>query len=635
MSNTSLLSGDCAEQMRTLANNSVDAIVTYPPYALTGSSGSGGFMGAKWDSELPTVEMWKEALRVAKPGAHLLAFGGTRTYHRLACAIEEAGWEIRDCIMWVYGCLSEDTEIATPQGWKHRGEIKVGDMVFAFDKVFGTTLAQPVQRVFDYDYDDNAYRIVSPLTDQLISKNHRVLAEVNGVLDFMYAEFLCENDTVRVPVYCGKSHLSEHGVFIGQHEMTTARVSVTHYKGRMWCVSVPSGAIVARRNGKIFVTGNSGFPKSMDVSKAIDRSRNKNHERALTFTRWLRSTGITAEQVDTATNSKMSRRLLALDDCASIATEEKFEQLRPLLPEVPEFIERLVAERTGVEWSDYAKRHVVGTRNNGRREGANTNFLQSQGDTYDQTVPYSTEAAEWQGWGTCLKPAVEPIVVARKPLDEKTVAANILKYGTGALNIDACRVPLAEDDKLQDGVHHDGKNLDTHKMGWGFKSLDRAPGLGRFPANLIHDGSPEVLALFPVTGNSTGGGMHTKGIGNNNSGYAYGSFSSGKLTDTVGFGDSGSAARFFYCAKASRSERGKGNIHPTVKPLALMRYLVRLVTPKRGIVLDPFMGSGTTGLAAIKEGMNFVGIEKDESYYKIAKSRIEGITAVPQQQELF
>lgn len=197
-----LLLGDCADQMRTLADNSIDSICTDPPYAL-----------------------------------------------------------VRDCIFWCYGCLSDDTEIATPQGWKKRGEIKVGDMVIAFDRAQGKTLSQPVQRVFDYDYDDVAYRIISPLTDQLVSKNHRVLAEVKGVLDFVYAESLNENDVVRVPVYCGDSRLSDLGVFIGHHEMTTARVTVTGYMGRMWCVSVPSGAIVARRNGKIFVTGNSGFTK--------------------------------------------------------------------------------------------------------------------------------------------------------------------------------------------------------------------------------------------------------------------------------------------------------------------------------------------------------------------------------------
>lgn len=296
----------------------------------------------------------------------------------------------------------------------------------------------------------------------------------------------------------------------------------------MWCVSVPSGAIVARRNGKIFVTGNSGFPKSMDVSKAIDKMR-------------------------------------------------------------------------GNEGKEVSVR--------------------------------AASAAAWQGWGTALKPAVEPIVIARKPLDG-TVAANVLKYGTGAINIDACRVPLAADDKLQDGVHHNNPVLNTQNEKWGFKNVDRAPGLGRFPANLIHDGSPEVLALFPESKGQCGAvkgnepSELTRGI--------YGKFT-GDRPPCSPRNDSGSAARFFYCAKASRSERGDGNIHPTVKPLALMRHLVRLVTRKGGIVLDPFMGSGTTGVAALQEGMNFVGIERDPHYYEIASRRIAAAKPkppTPTQQEL-
>ena len=399
-----LLQGDCAEQMRTLADNSIDAIVTDPPYALVGTSGTGGFMGAKWDSELPTVEMWKEALRVAKPGAHLLAFGGTRTYHRLACAIEDAGWEVRDCIMWVYG---------------------------------------------------------------------------------------------------------------------------------------------------------SGFPKSMDVSKAIDKM--------------------------------------------------------------------LGAERT----------EVIGSRHRNVKpydDGNGWNANNTTGD-YQYMAPATPEASAWQGFGTQLKPAVEPIVVARKPLDG-TVAANVLKYGTGAINIDGCRVPTEET-----WTHGATKAKPAAEYDGGWKRVEQqSNSLGRFPANLVHDGSDEVLALFPeskgalapVYGKQKGQQSHTGDRG------IYGHYEQ-RDTPMYPRNDSGSAARFFYCAKASRSERGEGNDHCTVKPLALMRYLVRLVTRKGGIVLDPFMGSGTTGVAAIQEGMNFVGIERDPHYFDIAKSRVNAAKPLPPtttQQEL-
>ena len=239
-----------------------------------------------------------------------------------------------------------------------------------------------------------------------------------------------------------------------------------HYKGKMWCVKVRTGAFVARRRGKIFVTGNSGFPKSMDVGKKLP---------------------------------------------------------------------------------------------------------------------------DWQGWGTCLKPAWEPVIVARKPLDG-TVAHNVMTYGTGAINIDGCRVPTS--DKLGGGMRAGGADgvwdrpfMHDEKAQADFVERKRAnvaksERLGRFPANLVHDGSQEVLELM------------------------------------------GNAQRFFYCAKASKKDRWEGNDHPTVKPNALMRWLVRLVCPQGGTVLDPFMGSGSTGVACIQEGMRFVGIDMDEHYCEIAEKRI-------------
>ncbi|MBQ4199962.1 MAG: site-specific DNA-methyltransferase [Kiritimatiellae bacterium] len=244
-------------------------------------------------------------------------------------------------------------------------------------------------------------------------------------------------------------------------------------------------------------------------------------------------------------------------------------------------------------------------------------------------------AKEWDGWGTCLKPACDPIVVARKPL-EGTVAANVLKYGTGAINIDACRVPTENESvsnhsrsaeaAISKGKYGDSKAQETYQTA--------GQQLGRFPANLIHDGSPEVLACFPESKGQCGAVKGTEPSRTGSNGI-YGNYN-GQHTMSPR-GDTGSAARFFYCAKASRSERGEGNVHPTVKPLALMRYLVRLVTRKGGIVLDPFMGSGTTGVAAIQEGMQFIGIERDPHYYEIATRRISAAKPEPPtltQQEL-
>ena len=246
-----------------------------------------------------------------------------------------------------------------------------------------------------------------------------------------------------------------------------------------------------------------------------------------------------------------------------------------------------------------AKRRVVGEHPNpaGNKAGGNSLNLSVTGmpDKAYVTEPATDEAKAWDGWNTQLKPAWEPVIVAQKPLDG-TVAHNVMTHGVGAMNIDGCRVPTSD--------------TNGQKM-------------GRFPANLVHDGSQEVLELFPDTGKSSGGGMHTKGTAGNSSTNAYGSYTSGTAAKRVGVGDSGSTARFFYCAKASKRDRGEGNDHPTIKPNALMRYLVRLVCPQGGTVLDPFMGSGSTGVACIQEGMRFVGIDMDEHYCDIATRRIE------------
>lgn len=394
--------GDCLEVMRTMEDNSCDSIVCDPPYALS-------FMGAAFDTfhedgvsdnvafQKAMTPIFAEALRVAKPGAHLLAFGGTRTYHRLACAIEDAGWEIRDCIMWVYG---------------------------------------------------------------------------------------------------------------------------------------------------------SGFPKSMDVSKAIDKM---------------------------------------------LGAERK--------------------ERNGK--GDHKGNIDFGMKN--RCPKCGKPYFSGNPCTCprEDAVPATPEAAAWQGFGTCLKPAVEPIVVARKPL-EGTVAANVLKYGTGAINIDACRVPSDTPLRIHSATR---KTLyDARHKDLGVWYEDK----GRYPANLLHDGSPEVLSCFPDGGTSAAPRpVNANRDGEQSSEIRYTEKGNTNFAMKPGMRrPPTSPARFFYCAKASRSERGEGNVHPTVKPLALMRWCITLVAPKDSVVLDPFMGSGSTGIAALQCGCRFVGIEKEPEYMAIAEHRI-------------
>lgn len=232
----------------------------------------------------------------------------------------------------------------------------------------------------------------------------------------------------------------------------------------------------------------------------------------------------------------------------------------------------------------------------------------------------ATEAAkQWQGWGSALKPAVEPIVCARKPLDG-TIADNVLRHGTGGINIDGCRVGTEVCDNYGRSAANASGRINAHS-GFDGKAFaiserdgDYASPLGRWPANLIHDGSDEVVGLFP----QSNGGVFPTDRGQNN---VYGKMSGGSVR--VGpMADFGSAARFFYCAKTSPSERGDNN-HPTVKPLALMRYLCRLVTPSQGVVLDPFAGSGSTLVAARAEGFSAIGCELEAAHIDIIKRRLD------------
>lgn len=478
-----LRNGNCKELIKQLADNTIDAIVTDPPYEL-------GFMGKKWDATgiAYDAELWAECLRVLKPGGHLLAFSGSRTYHRMTVAIEDAGFDIRDQIMWVYG---------------------------------------------------------------------------------------------------------------------------------------------------------SGFPKSHDVSKAIDKmdAKDEQKQRQYKFTAWVRSQGVTAKQIDKATGTFMGSHYTTDKAQPAVMTREHLEQCRHLFAEVPKWVEH-EADKRSVESRNFAGREILEIAHRSKGEpnvpisAACTNKING---FYNITAPATDAAKEWNGWGTALKPAHEPICVARKPLIG-TVAENVLQYGTGAFNIDGCRV----------GTQESWQRLKGSNTGLGgnyLKGKKKIPrysnNLGRWPANFIHDGSAEVLAGFPETV-SKWGQSKPQEKGNNFLGFTHNS-----KYDEKFIGDSGSAARFFYCAKASKRDRDEGvagvagvagvgalrdggrqsmprhNHHPTVKPTELMRYLCRLITPPNGLILDPFTGSGSTGKAAILEGFRFLGFEMEPEYIEIATARIE------------
>jgi len=297
--------------------------------------------------------------------------------------------------------------------------------------------------------------------------------------------------------------------------------------------------------------------------------------------------------------------------------------------------------------SETGASEYMGSKLKGKGGGRGNDVLK-----YNITAPATPEAKQWQGWGSALKPAVECFTLARKPLSEKNIAENVLRWNTGGINIDGCRVATGDQgernhggkvyDNVAEGYQRPNKSSYTHKTDWAMKPQ------GRFPANLIHDGSDEVLALFPETksGARKGGDEYKLGRFEGQKG-AYG-LKKGKACKA----SQGSAARFFYCAKASKAERNQGlegfdfrnvshdgrnkhienpyqrhdniqqNNHPTVKPVKLMEYLCKLITPPGGTVLDPYMGSGTTGIACRNLDFKFIGIEIDKEYFQIAKYRI-------------
>lgn len=454
-----VIRGDCLEVLKRMPANSIDAVVTDPPYGLSEppdmkevlthwlageeyEHGKAGFMSAEWDSFVPGPKVWKEIMRVLKPGGHIMSFSSTRTYDLMVTAMRLAGVEVRDSIGvhcefafmldWVHGCLSEDTEILIDGQWEPYQQATAGRKALCYDVAKDSFGWQTIETLFVYDYKDTAYRIQSDETDQIVSKNHRCLVERTGKLDFCEAESLGKQE--RVPVLestSGELPLSRHN--------TLATVTPTWYEGKVWCVKVPTGAFVARRNGKVFVTGNSGFPKSLNIGKSLEK-------------------------------------------------DGKIE-----------------------------------------------------------------EAKAWVSHGTALKPAREPIACFTKADDDGVIP-----------------------------------EFDT----------------------------PEGERLYYCAKASTS---------ERNKGCEHLFWMDGVEVIT----------KDEYDAKQAENERRKdesgykphrvmkGNNWPTVKPLRLCSYLVRMVKmPKGSLILDPFCGSGTTLVACVLEGCDFVGIDKDPVACEISEARV-------------
>jgi site-specific DNA-methyltransferase (adenine-specific) len=374
----------------------------------------------------------------------------------------------------------------------------------------------------------------------------------------------------------------------------------------------------------------SGFPKSLDVSKAIDRmdASEEQERRRLRFTAWVRATGATSRQIDEATGTNMGGHYTTAASQPAIMTREHLEQCRHLLGDVPEWVER-EADIRSLESQNMASREVVAERTMTQGGGSSLQIRMGERREVEAniTAPATPEAQQWAGWGTALKPALEPITMARKPL-AGTVAACVLQHGTGALNVDRCRVEGVPPSVPQPSFNSPTGRIYGMKAGEG-RNGEMSQATGRWPANLIHDGSDEVVGLFPANAGAFAPVRDTEP--SKPAKNTYGEYARG---GGAFHNDTGSAARFFYTAKAAKSDRDDGNTHPTVKPTDLMRYLCRLVTPPGGIVLDPFMGSGSTGKAAMLEGFEFIGIEREASYHAIAEQRIGRAAAAGYQPSL-
>ena len=481
-----IICGDSLEVLKDFEDNYFDSVVTDPPYGIS-------FMSKSWDYDVPEIDLWKEVYRVLKPGGHLLSFAGSRTYHRMAVNIEDAGFEIRDMLGWLYG---------------------------------------------------------------------------------------------------------------------------------------------------------SGFPKSHNIGKAVDKFGGNNHL----------SKKIASELKKARTKRNITLKQADILFCNG-STNYSWYEGRPAGQRIPD---EKTFEKISDEWFELkeisklvkqADREIVDVKDRGNgRQFADGKSGFSKGKTI-----YTKGNSQWEGWGTALKPAHEPIVMARKPFNT-SVAENVLTHGTGGINIDECRVGTT--DNLNGGTYAKNSTMKQENATSWSKPVLKTEFIqpeGRFPANIIHDGSEEVLEIFPETTSGKMSSKHTRHTDESPHGI-YGKFDiNHPLGET--YGDTGSAARFFYCAKASKAERNMGlddyeekqvtdgtirsnqetartfgansakrkNYHPTVKPIKLMEYLVRLVTPKEGIVLEPFAGSGTTLIACKQQGFQFVGIEKEQEYCDIAEARLKSV----------
>ena len=675
--------GDALELLRSMPDNSVDAVVTDPPYGLS-------FMGKKWDYDVPATELWAECLRVLKPGGHLLAFAGTRTQHRMAVRIEDAGFEIRDMIAWVYGSgFPKSLDVSKAIAKRAGGDVAARDAIsFMRDRREELGLSRPEFEHLIFGRSDGNVRNwedgislpkpglwadikramgleVTPF-DAAMERGDEVIGSEGG--DFGYQKNGARWDEARViraPVTEAARQWQGWGTALkpSTEPLTFARkpldlrghcLYLVQYITTQICLYAAS-AKSAEPSSSSSLSASGAEWSASALWTAVERCNTPGDLFALMDTL---PSGLAIPTTLSTALSWLST-LGGLLQHESTFTTEPASSLTTDLKTLNCLLSSSTQSTTIADWIEpsgrWSSAELVASLFNAFDASLKSTLARS---AHESAIARAQESYLDAG----ASPALEPITVARKPLDG-TVAENVQQWGTGAINVDGCRVEGAPPSRPQPDLSAARKAIT------GFDSAQRngemSQASGRWPANVIHDGSEEVVAGFPDTKGGTA-------VRRNSGGNTFGGSVPKPPMDDLGYGDSGSAARFFYCAKASRSERnaglegvpckarplsisqwegqtnGSGNVmgaskpqqnhHPTVKPIALMRYLCRLVTPPGGTVLDPFTGSGTTGIAAKLEGFNFIGCEREAEYVAIATARIaawEPEREEPQQPTLF
>lgn len=713
--------GDCLAVLPTLAACSIDAIVTDPPYGLA-------FMGKDWDHGVPGQHFWQEALRVAKPGAHLLAFGGTRTHHRLMCAIEDAGWEIRDTIMWIYAQgFPKSADVSKMLDKQERG--KWLKLCKAIDNMAEMSILEAWQEYSSsaksagLTFQKNAIETgTSTLKSGSVPVSAAPLASLESSIASAITAELSSSAVLHtsgeawfiVPLLAGVSitELSDPASIVeSQPESQEVTPNTEDFS-----VPLPAWVLQSER-----ITDSLKADEALKIWLGSDKSSKAAATNALCAALTDDLKRIILSRSKTFLSLDMTQQTDFVSATTATITASTAESLISFTAGI--------LKSKAIDRAAGAEREVVGSHGRSFRphaDGGNDGWARPSHDVIgSMTAPATDAARQWQGFGTALKPAWEPIIVARKPL-AGTVAENVLAWGVGGINVDGCRIEVGSPWHRRNGGQRSRQAASVYARDEWTKTQmaqganENGHAAGRWPANVVlshdegcrqvgtewvrvnvapgnrdrrgaqhgfgearvarrddvHPGyvAPDgtemvevwecvegcaVRAMDEASGERRGGGYPEAGLQRKH----YGIYGKPDLTRSGAIGPSiGGASRFYYCAKASGADRDEGlegfeeriagamagnqttvpsrtagdgvtpvkqvrrqNHHPTVKPTELMRWLVRLVTPPGGTVLDPFMGSGSTGKAAVLEGLGFVGIELDREYIELARRRIDAV----------